>query len=244
MTGRQGRRCKQILVDLSETIEYWNFKEEGINHTSWRHFFRSCCGPVVGPDYEWMNEWLCENSLKSRVQDFKPPVMEMFIYTSTDNHCTLKWLICRGLYITFGSAPGVCPWFSVLKLLDSNNTVFRKHLFLLLHFVAICSVWNVIWCTKCRSEVIPRISQYMLEVCMLAQTEDTWAVSQLDGTLLPYAEIIFGCLNEHFLGLELAWNLDHTFSEPYFSTLDYIKETKATDRFSVVKSLGGQKLLS
>lgn len=89
----------------------------------------------------------------------------------------------------------------------------------------------------------PNNSVCMLDVCMLAKIEDSRVVCQLDGALLPYAEIISGCLNEHFLGLELIWNLSHMISEPYATTLGYIKDTKTTDKFSVVKSLGGQKLV-
>jgi hypothetical protein len=33
MTGRRGRRCKQLLDDLKEKRRYWKFKEEALDHT-------------------------------------------------------------------------------------------------------------------------------------------------------------------------------------------------------------------
>jgi hypothetical protein len=33
MTGRRGRRCKQILDDLKEKRRYWKLKEEALDHT-------------------------------------------------------------------------------------------------------------------------------------------------------------------------------------------------------------------
>jgi hypothetical protein len=33
MTGRRGRRRKQLLDDLKEKIRYWKFKEEALDRT-------------------------------------------------------------------------------------------------------------------------------------------------------------------------------------------------------------------
>jgi hypothetical protein len=33
MTGRRGRRRKQLLDDLKEKIRYWKLKEEALDHT-------------------------------------------------------------------------------------------------------------------------------------------------------------------------------------------------------------------
>jgi hypothetical protein len=47
MTGRQVRRCKQLLDDLKETRGYSKLKEEAVDLTVWRTGFGSGCGPVV-----------------------------------------------------------------------------------------------------------------------------------------------------------------------------------------------------
>jgi hypothetical protein len=36
VTGRQGRRGKQLLDDLKERSEYWKLKEIALDHTLWR----------------------------------------------------------------------------------------------------------------------------------------------------------------------------------------------------------------
>ena len=36
MTGRQGRRRKQLLDDLKEKIGYWKLKEEALARSAWR----------------------------------------------------------------------------------------------------------------------------------------------------------------------------------------------------------------
>ena len=36
VTGRQGRRRKQLLFDLKEMIEYWKLNEEVLDGTLWR----------------------------------------------------------------------------------------------------------------------------------------------------------------------------------------------------------------
>jgi hypothetical protein len=47
MTGRRGRRRKQILDDLKEETGYWKFKEEALDRTLWRTRFGRGYGPVV-----------------------------------------------------------------------------------------------------------------------------------------------------------------------------------------------------
>jgi hypothetical protein len=47
MTGRRGRRRKQLLDDLKEKRRYWKLKEEALDRTLWRTRFRRDCGPVV-----------------------------------------------------------------------------------------------------------------------------------------------------------------------------------------------------
>jgi hypothetical protein len=47
ITGRRGRRRKQLLDDLNETRGYWKLKEEALDHTMWRTSFGRGYGPVV-----------------------------------------------------------------------------------------------------------------------------------------------------------------------------------------------------
>jgi hypothetical protein len=47
MTGRQGRRRKQLLDDLKEKKRYWKLKEEALDRTLWRTCFGRGYGPVV-----------------------------------------------------------------------------------------------------------------------------------------------------------------------------------------------------
>jgi hypothetical protein len=47
MTGRGGRRRKQLLDNLKETIRYWKLKEEALDHIIWNTHFGSGYGPVV-----------------------------------------------------------------------------------------------------------------------------------------------------------------------------------------------------
>jgi hypothetical protein len=47
MTGRRGRRCKQLLDDLKEKRRYWELKEEALYRTLWRTRFGRGYGPVV-----------------------------------------------------------------------------------------------------------------------------------------------------------------------------------------------------
>jgi hypothetical protein len=47
MTGRQGRRSKQLLDDLKEKRRYWKLKEEALDRRLWRTRFGRGYGPVV-----------------------------------------------------------------------------------------------------------------------------------------------------------------------------------------------------
>jgi hypothetical protein len=47
ITGRRGRRRKQLLDDLKEKRRYWKFKEEVLSRTLWRIRFGRGYGPVV-----------------------------------------------------------------------------------------------------------------------------------------------------------------------------------------------------
>jgi hypothetical protein len=47
MTGRRGRRCKQLLDNLKEKRRYWKLKEKARDRTQWRSRFGRGYGPVV-----------------------------------------------------------------------------------------------------------------------------------------------------------------------------------------------------
>ena len=47
VTGRRGRRRKQLLNDFKETREYWKLKEEALDRTLWRTRFEGGSGVVV-----------------------------------------------------------------------------------------------------------------------------------------------------------------------------------------------------
>jgi hypothetical protein len=47
MTGRRGRRRKQLLDDLTEKRRYWKLKEKALDRTLWSTRFGRGYGPVV-----------------------------------------------------------------------------------------------------------------------------------------------------------------------------------------------------
>jgi hypothetical protein len=47
VTGRRGRRRKQLLDNLKETRRCWKLKEEALDRTMWRTRFGRGYGPVV-----------------------------------------------------------------------------------------------------------------------------------------------------------------------------------------------------
>jgi hypothetical protein len=47
MTGRRGRRRKQLLDDLKEKRTYWKLKEEALDCTQWRTCLGRGYGPVI-----------------------------------------------------------------------------------------------------------------------------------------------------------------------------------------------------
>jgi len=59
VTGRRGRRCKQLLDDYKETTGYWKLKREALERTLWRNRFRRVYGPVVRQTtwFRWQWWW-------------------------------------------------------------------------------------------------------------------------------------------------------------------------------------------
>jgi hypothetical protein len=47
VTGRQGRRRKQLLDDMKKTRGHWKLKREALDRTVWRTLFVRAYGPVV-----------------------------------------------------------------------------------------------------------------------------------------------------------------------------------------------------
>jgi hypothetical protein len=47
VTGRRGRRRKQLLDDLKETRGHCKCKEDALDHALWRTHFGSGCGSVI-----------------------------------------------------------------------------------------------------------------------------------------------------------------------------------------------------
>jgi hypothetical protein len=56
VTGRRGRRRRQLLDDLKGKRGYSKLKKEGLDHTVSRKRFGRVCGPVVRQTTECMNE--------------------------------------------------------------------------------------------------------------------------------------------------------------------------------------------
>jgi hypothetical protein len=52
MTGRRGRRRKQVLDALKEKRGYWKLKEEALESNMWRTRFGRGSGPVLGQTVE------------------------------------------------------------------------------------------------------------------------------------------------------------------------------------------------
>jgi hypothetical protein len=47
VTGRRGRKRKQILDGLKEKKKYWKLKEEALDRTMWRTRFEGGYWPIV-----------------------------------------------------------------------------------------------------------------------------------------------------------------------------------------------------
>ena len=55
MTGRGGRRRKQVLGNLKDGRGYCKLTEEALDRTMWRTGFGRDCGPVVRQTEGWVN---------------------------------------------------------------------------------------------------------------------------------------------------------------------------------------------
>jgi len=56
VTGRRGRRGKQLLVDFKEKRGYCKLKDEALDRSLWRTGCGRVCGTVLRQTVEWMKE--------------------------------------------------------------------------------------------------------------------------------------------------------------------------------------------
>jgi len=56
VTGKRGRRCKQLLDDLKGSRGYWKLKRGALDRTMRGTLFGKVYGPVVKLQYEF-NDW-------------------------------------------------------------------------------------------------------------------------------------------------------------------------------------------
>jgi hypothetical protein len=82
MTGRRGRRRKQLLDDLKEKRRYWKLEEEALDRTLWRTRFGKDYGPVVAI-----------SNIRNNTSDFHEPVPE---HHSILSHLNLNTIYQHG----------------------------------------------------------------------------------------------------------------------------------------------------
>jgi hypothetical protein len=77
VTGRQGRRCKQLLDDLKENRGYWKLKAEAVDHTVWRTRFGRAFESLGKTDYVLNGSTRMKYSACSYILDCR--VVEYFL---------------------------------------------------------------------------------------------------------------------------------------------------------------------
>jgi hypothetical protein len=90
VTGRRGRRYKQLLDNRKATGEYWKLKVETLDRTLWRILFGRGYGPVVRQTTdEWRNtehiRVTCNNMQYSRC---------LSVYTFYSRSCLVLLSFC------------------------------------------------------------------------------------------------------------------------------------------------------
>jgi hypothetical protein len=83
MTGKRGRRRKQLQNDLKEKKRYWKLKEEALDRTLWRTRFGRGYGSVVRQTTERMNEL-------NKILAWGLEVSEATFSENTSRDCTYK----------------------------------------------------------------------------------------------------------------------------------------------------------
>ena len=83
VTGRQGKRSKQLLNNLKEKRGYWQLREEALNRTLWRTRSGRGCGPVVRQTAEWSCfKWQSYTGPKGEKKDFLKDELILYYYVS------------------------------------------------------------------------------------------------------------------------------------------------------------------
>jgi hypothetical protein len=59
VTGRRGRRRKQLLDALKEKRKYWKLKEEALDRTVWRTRFEGGYGLIVRQQQNEVTAFVC-----------------------------------------------------------------------------------------------------------------------------------------------------------------------------------------
>jgi len=54
VTGRRGRRRRELVKDCKEKKGYWKLIDEALDRTVWRTRFKRCYGTVVTQTAKWM----------------------------------------------------------------------------------------------------------------------------------------------------------------------------------------------
>jgi hypothetical protein len=101
VTGRKGRRRKQLLDNLNEKRRYWKLKK-GLDRTLWRTRFARNNGPVGIQTTGWMNEWMNE----SHRVPFRHKSNPLILYILTSIRTRTSKLHCAcvtGSYIRLNS---------------------------------------------------------------------------------------------------------------------------------------------
>jgi hypothetical protein len=89
MTGRRGRRPKQLLDDLKEKRWSWKLKEEALDRTLWGTSFGRGYGPVVRQTTEWMSEWTLQ----------LPKLIKKTLFFNFTQHIIAKGRKCGGEWL-------------------------------------------------------------------------------------------------------------------------------------------------
>jgi hypothetical protein len=91
MTGRRGRRRKQLLDDLKENRGYWKLKEKALDRTVWRTRFGKGYGPVLRQTTGLMND--LKNLEHSVVQDYRSKATIKTNITKLCKYCVFKRIV-------------------------------------------------------------------------------------------------------------------------------------------------------
>jgi hypothetical protein len=81
MTGRRGRRRKQLLDDLKEKRRYWKLKEKALDRILWRSRFGRSYGPSVRQTTELMNTIYFKRKINTMyTRTFQETVVFNYVY--------------------------------------------------------------------------------------------------------------------------------------------------------------------